>query len=101
MYRRSLGGGRRHIGEATTLAYAEMHDITAMVDDEKGRRLGNEHGLRMTDTLQLLCHHIRSGMISHDEARRVIDLLVDHGAFLPCDGDTFIAWAQAEGLLDP
>jgi len=39
-YHSRLGGGGRNIGEATTLAYAELHGMTAFVDDRVGRRQG-------------------------------------------------------------
>nr|WP_062338352.1 hypothetical protein [Herbidospora sakaeratensis] len=101
MYHLRLGGGKRDIGEAMTLAYAEVHGITAMIDDRSARKYGKSRGVKMTGTLELLCQNIRKSMISTENACEVIDLLAEHEAFLPCDGDTFIAWAQAEGLLDP
>ena len=48
-----LGGGGRNIGEAATLAYAELHGMTAFVDDRVGRRHGRERGVVVTGTLEL------------------------------------------------
>lgn len=98
-YHSRLGSGPKNIGEATTLAYAEFHDITAVVDDRVGRRHGVERGVKITGTLELLCGGIRSGIIEDSEAAAVVDLLRDHEAFLPCDGTTFVGWARSEGLL--
>ncbi|GAA0968248.1 hypothetical protein GCM10009555_013270 [Acrocarpospora macrocephala] len=99
-YHERLGRGSKNIGEATTLAYAEFHGITAVVDDRAGRRHGLERGVKITESLEILCEGIRGGIIDVAEAATVVDLLSDHEAFLPCDGTTFFAWAQAEGLLD-
>lgn len=98
-YHSRLGGGGRNIGEATTLAYAELHGMTAFIDDRVGRRHGRERGVAVTGTLELLCQSIRSHVMEESEAVSVIDLLRDHEAFLPCDGAGFIGWARAEGLL--
>ncbi|SFN97381.1 hypothetical protein [Actinomadura madurae] len=99
-YHGRLGGGMRNIGEATTLAYAEFHGITAMVDDRAGRRQGRERGVKLLSTLELLCAGIRDKALEVADAATVIDLLSDHEAYLPCDGSGFLAWARCEGLLE-
>jgi predicted nucleic acid-binding protein len=98
-YHTRLGGGGRNIGESATLAYAELHSLTAFIDDRAARRHGQERGVRLTGTLELVCKGIRANIVEEAEAVRVIDLLRDHEAFLPCDGSTFLDWARAEGLL--
>lgn len=40
-----------------------------------------------------------ANVMQEPEATRLVDLLCDHEAFLPCDGSTFLDWARAEGLL--
>jgi predicted nucleic acid-binding protein len=99
-YHSRLGGGGRNIGEAATLAYAELHGLTAFVDDRVGRRQGQERGVIVTGTLELICQGMREHAIEESEARDIIDLLCDHEAFLPCDGAGFLDWARAEGLLE-
>ncbi|WP_424528169.1 hypothetical protein ACOZ38_01385 [Sphaerisporangium viridialbum] len=99
-YHGRLGRGSRNIGEATTLAYAEFHNIIAVIDDRVGRRHGSERAVKVTGTLELLCKGIRDGCVELGEAVAVVDLLIDHEAFLPCDGAGFIAWARTEGLLE-
>lgn len=98
-YHSRLGGGGRNIGESATLAYAELHGLTACVDDRTARRHGQERGVPLTGTLELMCRGIRTNVVEEAEAVRVVDLLRDHEAFLPCDGSTFLDWARAEGLL--
>lgn len=67
-YHKRQGGGSRNIGEATTLAYAELHNITAMVDDKVGRNHGKERGVRVTGTLELICQGIRERALELHEA---------------------------------
>jgi predicted nucleic acid-binding protein len=98
-YHSRLGGGGRNIGESATLAYAELHGLTACIDDRAARRHGQERGVPLTGTLELVCRGIRSNVVEEADAIQVVDLLCDHEAFLPCDGSTFLGWARAEGLL--
>ncbi|MEU8801531.1 hypothetical protein [Spirillospora sp. NPDC048819] len=98
-YHGSFGGGMRNIGEATTLAYAEFHGITALVDDRAGRRHGLERGVKVIGTLELLCGGVRDKILEVADAAAVVDLLSDHEAYLPCDGSGFFEWARCEGLL--
>jgi predicted nucleic acid-binding protein len=98
-----LGGSRRDmkdIGEATTLAYAELHRCTAVVDDRVGRNIGTAYGISMSSSLHLLCHGLRNQLIAEEDACSVVDALRDAEAFLPCGGSDFLDWARAEGLLD-
>ena len=98
-YHTRLGGGGHNIGESTTLAYAELHGLTACIDDRVARRHGQERGVKLTGTLELVCQGVRADVLAEAEAARIVDLLRDHEAFLPCDGSTFLDWARAEGLL--
>lgn len=99
-----LGGSQRQmkdIGEATTLAYAELHGCTAVIDDRVGRNVGAAEGVSLSSSLHLLCHGLRHGLVSEDHACSVVDALRDAEAFLPCGGAEFLDWARAAGLLDP
>jgi predicted nucleic acid-binding protein len=98
-YHARLGGGGHNIGESATLAYAEPHGLTACIDDRSARRHGQERGVKLTGTLELVCQGIRANVVAEAEAVRVVDLLRDHEAFLPCDGSAFLDWARSEGLL--
>jgi hypothetical protein len=42
---------------------------------------------------------IRSGEVAEDAAAALVDALKAAGAWLPCDGATFMAWAKEQGLL--
>lgn len=79
-YHARLGGGGHNIGESATLAYAEMHGLTACIDDRTARRHGQERGVKLTGTLELVCQGIRANVVAEAEAARVVDLLRDHEA---------------------
>lgn len=98
-YHARLGGGGHNIEEAATLAYAELHGLTACIDDRAARRHGQERGGKVTGTLELVCQGVRANVVQEAEAVRVVDLLRDHEVFLPCDGSTFLDRARSEGLL--
>ena len=73
--------------------------LTACIHDRAAQHHGQERGVPLTGTLELVCRGIRANIVEEAEAARVVDLLRDHEAFLPCDGSTFLDWARAEGLL--
>lgn len=58
-YHARLGGGGHNIGESATLAYAELHGLTACIDDRAARRHGQERGVKVTGTLELVCQGTR------------------------------------------
>ncbi|WP_052397020.1 hypothetical protein [Streptomyces sp. NRRL F-5123] len=104
MFHSRLGGSSRDtkdLGEATTLAYAELHHCTAVIDDRAGRNAGIALGVSVSSSLHLICHGLRNGLIAEESACTVVDALRDAEAFFPCDGTTFMGWARSEGLLDP
>ena len=72
-YHTRLGGGGHNIGESTTLAYAELHGLTACIDDRAARRHGQERGVKLTGTLELVCQGIRADVVAEAEAARTND----------------------------
>jgi hypothetical protein len=50
-YARVLGSGARDIGDAATLASAEVNLATAIVDKRAGTRLGRQRGVDLHGTL--------------------------------------------------
>lgn len=98
-YASRLGSGERDIGEASTLAWAEVHGATAIVDERAGTRQARERGIDVHGTLWLIAHGYRVGSLPEDRCRQLVDALRDTEAWFPCDGDAFLAWARQEGLL--
>lgn len=53
-YASRLGSGARDIGEASTLAWAEVHGATAILDERAGTRQARERGVDVHGTLWLI-----------------------------------------------
>lgn len=100
-YARQLGSNDRDIGEASTLAWAEVNRATAIIDDRLATRVGRERGVEVHGTLWLVTRGLRRGVMAREEAPSLIDALARAEAWLPCTGDEFLAWADQHGLLGP
>jgi predicted nucleic acid-binding protein len=99
---RRLGAGERHRGEVTVLAYAEAHQATAIIDDDRPRRLAQQAGVTAHGTLWIIASACRQERLTWEAAGGFIDALRATGARFPCDGRGFLAWSQRNGLLaDP
>ena len=98
-YSNRLGAGERDIGEASTLAWAEVHGATAILDERAGTRHGRERGVTVRGTLSLIAHGQQTGLLSENDCEHLVDALSDTEAWFPCDGSTFMSWARSEGLL--
>jgi predicted nucleic acid-binding protein len=96
---RRLEVGARDHGEATVIAYAEMHRAVAIVDDRRAWRLAERAGVPVHGTLWLVARACRNGRVTEAGAGGLIDALADAGARLPCDGAGFRGWAIGRGLL--
>lgn len=99
-YHRVLGDAAKNVGEATTLAYAELRGFTAVIDERAGTRVGQDRGVHVVSSLRLVADGLRQGTMSESEAAAIVDLLGDHEAYLPCSGGEFVEWARANGMLD-
>lgn len=99
-YMRRLGSGERDMGEATVLAWAEVHGAIALIDEQVGRRHGKERDVEVHGTLWLISRGVRVGKLTDAQASEIVQRLSDADASFPCDGRTFIAWARQEGLLE-
>jgi predicted nucleic acid-binding protein len=99
-YSSVLGSGERDVGEAATLAWAEANGAIAVVDEAAGRRGAQKRGVEVHGTLWLVAGAVRAGELTEDHAVELVDALrASGGAWLPCDGRGFLAWAREQGLL--
>ena len=98
-YLRFLGGGPRNVGEAATLAWAEVHCAVAVLDDQTAVQLGRQRGVTVKRTLSLIATGVERGLLSDYEAVALVEDLIGGGARFPCDGREFITWCRAKGLL--
>jgi predicted nucleic acid-binding protein len=98
-YANRLGSGERDIGEASTLAWAEVHDAIAIVDEKAGTRHARERGVDVHGTLWLVANAYKAGTLAESGCEALVDALRDTEAWFPCDGSTFLEWARRQGLL--
>ncbi len=84
---------------AATLAWAEVNGAAAVLDEAAGRRAAQTRGVEVHGTLWLVAEGIRAGEVLEEAAAALVDALKAAGAWLPCDGATFMTWAKEQGLL--
>lgn len=98
-YVRLLGCGTRDVGEAATLAWAEVHRAVAILDDQTAANVSRQRGVRLKRTLSLVSTGVQQNRLSEEDAAALVDDLIGGGARFPCDGRHFIAWCREKGLL--
>jgi predicted nucleic acid-binding protein len=98
-YVQILGSGQRDIGEAAVLAWAEVNNGVAVIDERAGTRAAQARGVAVHGTLWLIVNGIRAGELSLSDAERLVDRLREVDARLPCTGGELFQWAKDRGLL--
>lgn len=90
----------RHAGEATVLAWAQVHDAVAVIDDGEARHLGRKAGRRVHGTLWLVAQAVRSGRETESSVAGLIRAVSDAGARYPAEAvSDFGRWARSQDLL--
>jgi predicted nucleic acid-binding protein len=100
-YVQILGAGRRDVGEASVLAWAEVNGGVAIVDERAGTRAAQGRGVAVHGTLWLIANGLHAGELLLPDAERLVDQLRATDARLPCTGAEFFEWAKTHGLLHP
>ena len=101
VYAQQIGSSPVHdTGEAATLAWAEIHAATAIVDDREAVRAGRQRGVTVHGTLWLVVGGLQASVLTESAAVQLVGALLDAGAWLPLSSaEAFIPWARAAGLL--
>ncbi|GAA2942891.1 MULTISPECIES: hypothetical protein [Streptomyces] len=94
-----VSGAKSNHGEATVLAWAEVHGATAVVDDADARRIGRGAGLDVRGSLRIVAESVGEGRTTPYVATGVVDAMIDTGARSPFPRGQFISWAKENGLL--
>jgi predicted nucleic acid-binding protein len=96
-YMNRLGSLERNAGEASVLAWAELHGAAAYVDDEVGCKVGRARGVQVHRTLQLVIQAHRLGKMDEARAELLIQGLADSDARFPraARNDLF-GWARSQ-----
>lgn len=98
-YARVLGSGSRDIGEATTLAFAELYGAIAVIDEAAAKKVGTERGVAVHGTLWLVAEGFKATLLDETETGALVNQLRAAEAWFPCDGAEFFTWAREKGLL--
>lgn len=99
-YMRVLGSGRRDMGEATVLTWAEAHGGIAIVDDQAAKKAAGRRGVSCHGTLWLIVTEgYLAGRLDEAAACDLVDVLAEGNARFPCRGKGLFAWARTQGLL--
>ena len=101
-YARVIGVSReRDVGEAATLAWAEIHGAIAVVDDQAATNAGRRRKVETHGTLWFVVRGLKAGELAEPEAVRLVGDLLDTGVWFPfSSAEDFISWARSESLLE-
>lgn len=58
-----MGAGRRHLGEATVLAWAEVHGGLAIIDDQAAKKAAKRRGVACHGSLWLIVQGYKDGVL--------------------------------------
>ena len=92
--RRRLGDG-----EASVIAYSQVHGGTAVIDDQAGFKIAKQEGVAVTRTLNLVADAIHDGRMSDLQADTVLSLIQDAEAYLPAVDGSTLEWLRKERLI--
>jgi predicted nucleic acid-binding protein len=98
-YKHRLGDGPRDIGEALTLAWAEINAAVAILDDLAARNVAKGRNVEVKGTLGLIAAGLVDGILDERRASELVDALCLGGARLPCRGQDFVDWCRRNDLL--
>lgn len=83
-YTQVLGSSQgRNLGEAATLAWADVHDATAIIDERAATHIGRQRKVEVHGTLWLLDRALKSGVTTDLQATEIVGDLMAANAWLP------------------
>ncbi|WP_435172659.1 hypothetical protein [Actinacidiphila sp. bgisy145] len=94
-----VSGQKSNHGEATVLAWADVHRAVAVVDDGDARRIGRRHGLGVCGSLRIVAEAIADGRTTAYVATTFVDALIGTGMRYPCQPGQLIPWAKQNGFI--
>ncbi|MEU5381741.1 hypothetical protein ABZ359_40645 [Streptomyces sp. NPDC005968] len=94
-----VSGQKSNHGEATVLAWADVHGAVPVVDDLDARRAARAGGLAVWGVLRVIAEGVRDGRATEYVASTLVDALLASGGRYPCGYGGFVEWARKNGLL--
>lgn len=92
-------GQKSNQGEATVLAWAEVHEAVAVIDDRDAVRVGRAGGLEVWGSLRVIADSVRDGRTTPYVATTFVDALISTGMRYPCPPGGFVDWAKRNSLM--
>ena len=87
-------------GEASTLAWAEAHGATAIVDERAGVNLAKQRGITVHGTLWLITQALASNLVDERQATEIVQAMLDANDWFPLSHvGEFMTWARSEGII--
>ncbi|PZF81094.1 hypothetical protein [Jiangella anatolica] len=94
-----VAAGDRNRGEATVLAWAQVHGALPIIDDKDARAAAQRGGLDAHGLLWVVAEAVRSGRITSVASSGFVDAMLASGARYPLEPGGFVDWAKANSLL--
>lgn len=99
-YMNRLGNLERNAGEASVLAWSEVHGAEAYVDDQVACNVGRSRGVTVHRSLRLVIEAYRSDALTEARAQQLIYSLADTDARFPAEArQDLFGWARSKGIL--
>lgn len=94
-----VSGQKSNHGEATVLAWADVHGAVAVIDDLEARKAARAGGLTVWGVLRVIAEAVGEGRGTEYVASTLTDALLASGACYPFGHGGFLEWARKNGLL--
>ena len=94
-----LSSAHHNRGEATALAWAEVHGATAVIDDRAARRAAATEPVEVHGLLWVVAQAVICGHIPPATALSFVDMMLATGARYPFGAGEFLNWARDQRLL--
>ena len=66
-------------GEAEAIELAQKESLELLVDDSTARTIASSLGVKPIGTLRVLCLAVKNGLISKDNAKKILNLMIKEG----------------------
>ncbi|BBA99662.1 hypothetical protein RVR_6379 [Actinacidiphila reveromycinica] len=94
-----VSGQKSNQGEATVLAWADVHGAVAVIDDGDARRIGRRYGIGVCGSLRIVAEAVGEGRTTEYVATTFVDALIGTGMRYPCQPGQLIPWAKQNSLI--
>ncbi len=74
-----LKGSGIHLGEESVISLALELQSVVVMDDQRARQVAKILGVKVTGTLHLILHMVGQNLLTRNDAKRAIGMMVDEG----------------------